>query len=69
MKKIMNCKHIVQNSIKILFFNRMSIEDFCRYYADLDICGVSPDFLDGTSSKWKTSMHEGRWVAGTTAGG
>lgn len=52
------------------FFNRMSMEDFCRYYADLDICGQSPDFLDENSSgDWRTSTYEGRWVAGTTAGG
>ncbi|KAK2891567.1 calpain-2 catalytic subunit [Channa argus] len=48
----------------------MTIEDFCKYYVDLDICGLSPDFLDGNSTAhWKTSMYEGRWVAGTTAGG
>uniref|UniRef100_A0A3Q1HVQ0 Calpain catalytic domain-containing protein n=1 Tax=Anabas testudineus TaxID=64144 RepID=A0A3Q1HVQ0_ANATE len=48
----------------------MTIEDFCKYYVDLDICGLNPDFLDGNSSaQWKTSMYEGRWVAGTTAGG
>lgn len=48
----------------------MTMEDFCRCYSDLDICGLSPDFLDGSSpSSWQTCMHEGRWVAGTTAGG
>ncbi|XP_023116954.2 calpain-1 catalytic subunit-like isoform X2 [Amphiprion ocellaris] len=48
----------------------MALEDFCRFYTDLDICGLSPDFIEGNSSShWKTSMHEGRWVAGTTAGG
>ncbi|KAF3701442.1 Calpain-2 catalytic subunit [Channa argus] len=50
--------------------DQMTIEDFCKYYVDLDICGLSPDFLDGNSTAhWKTSMYEGRWVAGTTAGG
>lgn len=48
----------------------MTLEDFCRFYSDLDICCLCPDFLDGSSScHWKTSYHEGRWVAGTTAGG
>ncbi|KAK2826319.1 hypothetical protein Q5P01_020533 [Channa striata] len=48
----------------------MTTEDFCKYYVDLDICGLSPDFLDGNSTAhWKTSVYEGRWVAGTTAGG
>uniref|UniRef100_A0A3Q0QXD0 Zgc:136872 n=1 Tax=Amphilophus citrinellus TaxID=61819 RepID=A0A3Q0QXD0_AMPCI len=48
----------------------MAFEDFCKFYSDLDICGLSPDFLnENASSQWKTSMYEGRWVAGTTAGG
>ncbi|CAI5695364.1 unnamed protein product [Oreochromis niloticus] len=48
----------------------MAIEDFCKFYTDLDICGLKPDFIDGKSSaQWKTSVYEGRWVAGTTAGG
>ncbi|KAM9341660.1 calpain-1 catalytic subunit-like [Symphorus nematophorus] len=48
----------------------MEMEDFCKFYADLNICCLSPDFLDGdSSSHWKASTHEGRWVAGTTAGG
>ncbi|XP_035530438.1 calpain-1 catalytic subunit-like [Morone saxatilis] len=48
----------------------MTLEDFCRFYSDLDICCLCPDFLDGsTSCHWKTSFYEGRWVAGTTAGG
>uniref|UniRef100_A0A671WLP8 Calpain-1 catalytic subunit-like n=1 Tax=Sparus aurata TaxID=8175 RepID=A0A671WLP8_SPAAU len=48
----------------------MTLEDFCRNYSDMDICCLCPDFLDGSSScQWKTTMYEGRWVAGTTAGG
>ncbi|XP_041669103.1 calpain-1 catalytic subunit-like [Cheilinus undulatus] len=48
----------------------MTLEDFCRFYTDLDICSLCPDFLDGNHScHWKSSLHEGRWVAGTTAGG
>nr|XP_046269036.1 calpain-2 catalytic subunit-like [Scatophagus argus]XP_046269037.1 calpain-2 catalytic subunit-like [Scatophagus argus] len=48
----------------------MRLEDFCQFYSDLDICCLCPDFLDGSSScHWKTSFYEGRWVAGTTAGG
>ncbi|XP_065822159.1 calpain-1 catalytic subunit-like [Labrus bergylta] len=35
----------------------MTQEDFCRFYSDLDICCLCPDFLDGTSSyHWKTSF-------------
>ncbi|XP_069544249.1 calpain-1 catalytic subunit-like [Brachyistius frenatus] len=48
----------------------MTLEDLCKFYTELNICGLTPDFLDGNSSgRWKTSMYEGRWVAGTTAGG
>ncbi|XP_063764863.1 calpain-1 catalytic subunit-like isoform X1 [Eleginops maclovinus] len=48
----------------------MTLEDFCKFYSDLDICCLCPDFLDGsTTCHWKTSFYEGRWVAGTTAGG
>ncbi|KAM9842722.1 calpain-1 catalytic subunit-like isoform 1-T3 [Aulostomus maculatus] len=48
----------------------MTLEDLCKAYADMDICSVCPYFLDGNpASHWKTSSYEGRWVAGTTAGG
>ncbi|XP_036927701.1 calpain-1 catalytic subunit-like [Acanthopagrus latus] len=48
----------------------MPLKAFCEFYSDLDICCLCPDFLDGsTSCHWKTSFYEGRWVAGTTAGG
>ncbi|XP_015232541.1 PREDICTED: calpain-1 catalytic subunit-like [Cyprinodon variegatus] len=48
----------------------MSLKDFCESYADIDICCLCPSFLDGSSPiHWKTSRHEGRWVAGVTAGG
>uniref|UniRef100_A0A3B3XTV9 Calpain catalytic domain-containing protein n=1 Tax=Poecilia mexicana TaxID=48701 RepID=A0A3B3XTV9_9TELE len=48
----------------------MTLQDFCKFYSDLDICCSCPDFLDGSSScHWKSSFHEGRWVAGISAGG
>lgn len=48
----------------------MSLEDCCRYYTNIEICGMRPDFLDEEPAcHWKTSMYENRWVAGTTAGG
>ncbi|XP_072313128.1 calpain-1 catalytic subunit-like [Eucyclogobius newberryi] len=48
----------------------MTLEDFSKFYTDLDICCMCPEFLDGSSiCHWKTSFYEGRWVAGTTAGG
>uniref|UniRef100_A0A3B3VCJ3 Calpain catalytic domain-containing protein n=1 Tax=Poecilia latipinna TaxID=48699 RepID=A0A3B3VCJ3_9TELE len=48
----------------------MSLEDCCRYYNNIEICGMRPDFLDeDPACHWKTSTYENRWVAGTTAGG
>ncbi|KAM4541635.1 calpain-1 catalytic subunit-like [Odontesthes bonariensis] len=48
----------------------ITLEDLCKFYTDFDICGLHPDFLDvKSSSHWKMCTYEGRWVAGTTAGG
>uniref|UniRef100_A0A3Q2DZI7 Calpain catalytic domain-containing protein n=1 Tax=Cyprinodon variegatus TaxID=28743 RepID=A0A3Q2DZI7_CYPVA len=48
----------------------MTLEDLCEFYTELDLCGLNPDFLDEDSSGlWRSSIAEGRWVAGTTAGG
>uniref|UniRef100_A0A665TUX3 Calpain-1 catalytic subunit-like n=1 Tax=Echeneis naucrates TaxID=173247 RepID=A0A665TUX3_ECHNA len=48
----------------------LTLQDFCKFFSDLDICCLCPDFLDGNSTcHWTTSYYEGRWVAGTTAGG
>lgn len=48
----------------------MRLEDFLQFYSDLDICCLCPDFLDGSEScHWRTYYYEGRWVAGSTAGG
>ncbi|KAI1895883.1 hypothetical protein AGOR_G00111340 [Albula goreensis] len=48
----------------------MSMEDWCQNFDSVDICSLCPDFLDDSSScHWVSSFHEGRWVAGTTAGG
>ncbi|XP_041100139.1 calpain-9-like, partial [Polyodon spathula] len=48
----------------------MTMKDFKANYADLNICNTSPDFLNsGTTCMWAKSVHSGRWVKGTTAGG
>ena len=54
----------------MICLDRMTIEDFCSKYSDLDICSLYTDFLDGNAScHWGCSIHDGRWLAGTTAGG
>uniref|UniRef100_A0A3Q3JEG5 Calpain catalytic domain-containing protein n=1 Tax=Monopterus albus TaxID=43700 RepID=A0A3Q3JEG5_MONAL len=53
---------------KLSDFNRMNLEDFCKSYVVLDICCSSPDFLD-SNSPWETSIYEGKWIAGISAGG
>lgn len=46
------------------------MENFCQHFSDVTICCLCPDFLDGNSEgHWTPSFHDGRWVAGTTAGG
>lgn len=48
----------------------MSVEDFCRNFSDVDICCLDVNVLAGShSSSWKTEVHKGQWVNGTTAGG
>ncbi|TRY92476.1 hypothetical protein DNTS_028183 [Danionella cerebrum] len=48
----------------------MSMEDFCKNFSDLDICCTDVNVLIGSaSSSWKTEVHKGQWLIGTTAGG
>ncbi|KAL4623953.1 calpain-9-like [Arapaima gigas] len=47
----------------------ISFEHFLQNFCMLEICCLSPNFLDGSSCRWASSYHEGRWVAGVTAGG
>ncbi|XP_076835261.1 calpain-1 catalytic subunit isoform X2 [Brachyhypopomus gauderio] len=48
----------------------MSVENFCQTFSELDICSLSPAFLDGSSEgQWTSMTHEGRWLSGTSAGG
>ncbi|XP_041658186.1 calpain-1 catalytic subunit-like [Cheilinus undulatus] len=48
----------------------MELEDFCRYFLMLFICCENPNFIDGDlSCQWQCQIHEGKWVAGRSAGG
>ncbi|XP_039249670.1 calpain-9-like isoform X2 [Styela clava] len=49
----------------------MSFDDFSRNYTKLEICNLGPDALeeDDATTTWVTSLHEGRWIRGCTAGG
>nr|XP_042710096.1 calpain-12 [Chrysemys picta bellii] len=48
----------------------MEINDFVKYFDDLQICSLSPDslFSDKTAS-WKVTAFHGRWISGYNAGG
>ncbi|XP_058243679.1 calpain-2 catalytic subunit-like isoform X1 [Hemibagrus wyckioides] len=47
----------------------MSVEDFCRSFANVDICCQSPAFLDGSSERsWTTTCYEGHWDENTAGG-
>uniref|UniRef100_A0A9J7XZD6 Zgc:162184 n=2 Tax=Cyprinus carpio TaxID=7962 RepID=A0A9J7XZD6_CYPCA len=48
----------------------MSMEDFSKNFEEIDICCLSPDFLDSSSKcSWATTCYNGSWESGTTAGG
>ncbi len=66
------CKYCINCKSLFLVFClcRMSVDDFCRNFSDLDICCSDLNFLAGSySSSWKSEVHRGQWVLGTTAGG
>ncbi|XP_055839215.1 calpain-A isoform X2 [Episyrphus balteatus] len=52
----------------------MSFQDFLNNFDRVEICNLSPDSLTDEEQhngkrKWETSMFEGEWTAGVTAGG
>lgn len=49
---------------------RMSMEDFCGNFSEVDMCCSDMNVLAGSrSSSWRTEAHSGQWVMETTAGG
>ncbi|XP_067884711.1 calpain-14-like [Heterodontus francisci] len=48
----------------------MAMQDFVAHYAELVICNLTPDFLEGENQqKWALSIHRGTWLKGQSSGG
>lgn len=48
----------------------MSFSDLCKYFTNLEVCTLSPEFAGSSKGqKWKYTEFANAWVKGSTAGG